>query len=190
MGATCPPVQWVPGLSWGKEQPGRDVDPSAPSTAVVKKGWSYTSASPMGHTACTERQCLYSTAILLLPLWTVRPVQSLSACKVQLYLYSPCWPYGLYRASISVQGCTFPYISINPLNAELNPICQFLSLLRSHHIPHVSRIRLKMYNWLMTFSEIIATWSVAHMHLTHTNFWGRIACNIEAEYKCSNHSSY
>jgi len=43
----------------------------------------------MGRTACTEPQSLYSTATLLLPLWTVRTVQSLSACTVQLYLYSP-----------------------------------------------------------------------------------------------------
>jgi hypothetical protein len=34
----------------------------------------------MGRTACTEPQCLYSRAIPLLPLWAVRPVQSLSAC--------------------------------------------------------------------------------------------------------------
>ena len=33
----------------------------------------------MGRTACTEPQCLYSTAIPLLPLWAVWPVQSLSA---------------------------------------------------------------------------------------------------------------
>ena len=43
----------------------------------------------MGRTACTEPHCLYSRAILLLPLWAVPPVQSLSACTVQLYLYSP-----------------------------------------------------------------------------------------------------
>ena len=43
----------------------------------------------MGHTACTEPQCLYSTAIPLLPLRTVRPVQSLSACTVELHHYSP-----------------------------------------------------------------------------------------------------
>jgi len=30
-----------------------------------------------------------SRAIPLLPLWAVRPVQSLSACTVQVYLYSP-----------------------------------------------------------------------------------------------------
>jgi len=57
----------------------------------------------MGRTASTEPQCLYSTAIPLLPLWAVRPVQSLSACTVQLYLYSPYVPYSLYRASVPVQ---------------------------------------------------------------------------------------
>jgi len=30
----------------------------------------------------------------------------------------------------------------NPLNAELNPICQLLALLGAHHILHVSRIRV------------------------------------------------
>jgi hypothetical protein len=60
----------------------------------------------MGRTACTEPQCLYSSAIPLLPLWAVRPVQSLSACTVELYLYSPYGSYGLYRASVPVQGCT------------------------------------------------------------------------------------
>ena len=38
LGATQPSVQWVPGLSRGKERPGRDADPSPPSSAVVKKG--------------------------------------------------------------------------------------------------------------------------------------------------------
>ena len=64
----------------------------------------------MGHTACTELQCLYSRAIPLLPLWAVRPVQSLSACTVELYLYSPYGPYSLYRASVPVQGCTLPLL--------------------------------------------------------------------------------
>jgi hypothetical protein len=35
---TQPPVQWVPGLfPGGKERPGRDADPSYPSSAVVIK---------------------------------------------------------------------------------------------------------------------------------------------------------
>ena len=64
LGSTQPPVQLVPGLSRGKERPGRDADPSPPASAVVKK-------------------------------------------RVELYLYSPLRPYGLYRASVPVQGCTF-----------------------------------------------------------------------------------
>ena len=33
--------------------------------------------------------------------------------RVELYLYSPYGPYGLYRASVPVQGCTLPYIFRN-----------------------------------------------------------------------------
>ena len=86
----------------------------------VKSSWGVTltphpllvlwSTPPMGHMACTEPQCLYSTAIPLLPVWAIWPVQSLSSCTVQLYLYSPYGPYGLYRASAAVQGCTLIYI--------------------------------------------------------------------------------
>ena len=47
----------------GKERPGRDADPSSPSSAVGQE-------------------------------------------NVQLYFYSPYGPYGLYRASVPVQGCT------------------------------------------------------------------------------------
>jgi hypothetical protein len=34
-------------------------------------------------------------------------------------------------------------IPVNPLNAELNPICYLLALLGPHHILHVSRVRVK-----------------------------------------------
>jgi len=33
---------------------------------------------------------------------------------------------------------------LNPLNAELNPICYLLALLGAHHILHISRIRVKV----------------------------------------------
>jgi len=62
-GPAQPPVQRVPGLSLGKKWPGRDADPSPPSSAI-------------GHE------------------------------RVELYLYSPYGPYGLYRTSVPVQGCT------------------------------------------------------------------------------------
>jgi len=53
----------------GKERPGRNADPSPPSKAVVKKGYSYTSTPPMGRMGCTEPRCLYKGA-LYLPLMT------------------------------------------------------------------------------------------------------------------------
>ena len=37
LGPTQPPVQWVPGLSWSKERPGRDADPSPLLVPLVKK---------------------------------------------------------------------------------------------------------------------------------------------------------
>jgi len=60
--------------------------------ASVPVEYSYTSNPPMDRTACTEPQCMYSRAIPLLTLWTVQPVQILSACTVHLYLYSPYGP--------------------------------------------------------------------------------------------------
>jgi len=39
--------------------------------------------------------------------------------------------------------CNFPIRNINPLNAELNPVCYLLALLGAHHFLHVSRIRVK-----------------------------------------------
>jgi hypothetical protein len=37
LGPTQPPVQWVPGLSRGKERPGRDADPSPLLVLLVMK---------------------------------------------------------------------------------------------------------------------------------------------------------
>ena len=34
------------------------------------------------------------------------PSSAVGHKRVELYLYSPYWPYGLYRASVPVQGCT------------------------------------------------------------------------------------
>jgi len=80
-----------------------EADPSPPSKYRDQKRVELYLYSLMGRTVCTEPQCLYSRAIPLLPLCAVRSVQSLSACTVQLYLYSPYVPYGLYRASVPVQ---------------------------------------------------------------------------------------
>ena len=44
----------------------------------------------------------------------------------------------------------FSYLKINPLNAELNPICHLLVLLGAHHILYISRIRVNviLHNFL------------------------------------------
>jgi len=95
----------------------------------------------MCRTACTEPQCLYSTAIPLHPLCAVLPVQSLSACTVQLYLYSPYGPYCLYRASVPVQ---YSYTS-TPLLAVL-PVQSLSACTKVHFtspyltLPHFSYI--------------------------------------------------
>ena len=54
----------------------------------------------MGRTACTEPQCLYKDALYLY-------------LTVELYLYSPYGPYGLYRAC-ACTTVTFTFTSVYP----------------------------------------------------------------------------
>ena len=56
---------------------------------------------------------------------------------------------------------------INPLKAELNPICYLLALLGAHHLLHVSRIRVKS----LTFRRLMSYIYMEHpflMFLDHT----------------------
>ena len=43
---------------------------------------------------------------------------------------------------------------INPLNAELNPICYLLALLGVHHFLHVSSVRVKSLSLRLLMSYI------------------------------------
>jgi len=112
--------------------------------------YSYTSTPPMRRTDCTEPQCLYSRPIPLLPLWAVQPVLSLSACIVELYLYSPCGPYTLYRASVPVQ---YSYTSTPPMDRTLftEPQCLYsraiplLPLWAAHPIQNLSVCTVELY---------------------------------------------
>ena len=45
-------------------------------------------------------------------------------------------------------------VQINPLNAELNPICYLLALLGAHYFLHVSRIRVKSLTLRLLMSYI------------------------------------
>ena len=56
---------------------------------------------------------------------------------------------GWRKIRIEFKGRRFNFVNLcfllNPLNAELNPICLLLALLEAHHIFHVSRIRVKFH---------------------------------------------
>ena len=59
---------------------------------------------------------------------------------------------------------------INPLNAELNPMCHLLALLGAHHILHVSGIRvneLHAQNFCFTISLFHASICFEHMCSKH-----------------------
>jgi hypothetical protein len=40
-------------------------------------------------------------------------------------------------------------VCLNPLNAQLNPICHLLALLGAHHILDVSRLRVNLFNFFL-----------------------------------------
>jgi len=51
--------------------------------------------------------------------------------------------YFTHRVYLVGRICVVYECMINPLSAELNPICYLLALLGAHHFLHVSRIRVK-----------------------------------------------
>jgi hypothetical protein len=51
-------------------------------------------------------------------------------------------PIGLMHHKGTEGKKNYRYTLFNPLNAELNPICQLLALLGAHHILHISGIRV------------------------------------------------
>jgi len=57
---------------------------------------------------------------------------------------------------------------INPLNAELNPICYLLGLLGAHHFHHISRIRVKslILRLLMSYIYGAPILDVSRSHTT------------------------
>ena len=57
---------------------------------------------------------------------------------------------------------------INPLKAELNPICYFLALLGAYHFLHVSRIRVKslILRLLMSYIYGAPILDVSRSHTT------------------------
>jgi hypothetical protein len=102
----------------------------------------------MGHTACTEPQCLYSRDIPLLPIWAIRPVQSLGACtrvhftfftkSTQQDVWLPCYlnrvsivrvqdrlwrTVTIYNTNNIISGITFCYFTLVTCSGS---VCVFM----------------------------------------------------------------
>ena len=78
--------------------------------------------------------------ILLLPLWTVRPVQSLSACTTVHFTFTYTSTPPMDRTD-----CTEPQCLYKDTLFTLNPIYPLLALLGVRHTMHVSRIRVNLF---------------------------------------------
>ena len=66
------------------------------------------------------------------------------------------------RPTVVSTCCIFRKKHINPLNAELNPICHLLALVGAHHILHVYRIGVKT----VVFWTVTSLMFVDMSHLT------------------------
>ena len=136
---TCPDRPWGPPnllyngyrvFPGGKGRPGREADPSPPSSAVVMKGQSYTSTPPMGRTACTEPQCLYMGDLYLYllprnPQYLIRLVNE----KIKgSFKYSKCsWTWQFERKFghvTSFYSCCFELSLCFMLPESINLIVQ------------------------------------------------------------------
>jgi hypothetical protein len=96
---------------------GVTLTPSPPSTAMVMKGLSYTSTPPMGHSACTEPQCLYEGALYR------------TACT------EPQCPYNgaLYRTACTEPQCLYK----GALYLYFNSLCLMAKMLSAFLISHM-----------------------------------------------------
>jgi hypothetical protein len=76
-----------------------------------------------------------------IPLLISPALRTLNFIQHFMYFYSKY--YINYVLLTTVTGTSA--VHINPLNAELNPICHLLALLGTHHVLHVSGVRV---NWV------------------------------------------
>ena len=60
----------------------------------------------------------------------------------------------MWKCVLNLNNTRRLIIAINPLNAELNPICHLLALLGVYHFLHISRIRVKSLTLRLLMSYI------------------------------------
>ena len=114
------------------------------------------------YNADTQEKAKFNPFMLLTPsIWSVLNLiqyvfnvltsslyPSIFICRPFCYLYSTVMVryvmVQVLRLSTHLQHCSINVFTVlNPLNAELNPICHLLALLGVHHFLHLSRIRVK-----------------------------------------------
>jgi hypothetical protein len=122
------------------------------------KEYSYTSTLPMGRTACTEHQCLYKGDFYLY-------------LTVELYLYSPYGPYGLYRASVPVQGWLLPLPCLHWKRVSKQSPSKLLHLLQlstSLNIPSLYDadccIPMGSFNYLLKYNPAVEYFRILKSH--------------------------
>ena len=115
---TCPDRPWgPPSLLYNgyrvfpgdKKWPGRDADPSPPSSAVGHERVKlYTSTPPMGRTACTEPQCLYKGDLYLYLFPTNQALLSLQQKRWSKFngIQFPSFPFISLLCTFSVSLCS------------------------------------------------------------------------------------
>ena len=60
------------------------------------------------------------------------------------------------------------YITLNLINTELNPICHLLTLLGSHPIFHIGRIRVNEEKYLFSVTSMVLSKSeITDLYLQH-----------------------
>ena len=92
-------------------------------------------------------------------------------------------PYGEWGGGGS--RVLVPHI-LNPLNAELNPICHLLALVGVHHFLHVSRIRVKSLT-LRLLMSYIHIYIYIHTHI-YIYIYGAPILDVSRSHTTTQHS--
>jgi hypothetical protein len=104
----------------------------------------------MGRTACIDPQYLYSRAIPLLPSWTVRPVQSLSACTRVTFTFT--FYKNIYSLDLWFSNWGLNLIALeNDVECFLIPTSPLLS---THHVCRRSQLNLIKLNAITGWSSL------------------------------------
>ena len=97
-----------------------------------------------GSISVCGRGVVYKTLVLyILPGQKAENIQLTFWCTLSFFKHSS----GLKKLYVI-------YMTVNPLNPELNPICHLLALLGAHHFLHVSRTMVKSLTLRLLMSYI------------------------------------